>query len=128
MTKKQREGLGPLVDELGGLEATLRPHLKKLKRADELRKKLRRALANEQPERSFVLQGELHSADIGPCGQRRVVKSVAKVLKKLGQAAFLRVVTIGMGKLSDELSITDFEALTEQKPLGPRPLSIHPTV
>jgi hypothetical protein len=132
LSKPQLAKLAPLVDELGALQAEL--DLIRRGQADSIREKgkreerlkalIRDAFASQPPRKGATIPGKSYTAEVGACQPRRVVRDAAKVLKLMGQRAFLKLVTIPIGALEKTLSGPDFERHVESQPVGPRSLAV----
>lgn len=132
MIAKQLAALGPMVDELGVVQAKLsrvrRGQAESIREAvareSKLKAKIRAEFASHNPKRGATITGEMFVAEVGCCENRRKVKSVLAVFKLMGQKAFLALGSPPIGKIEKELSASDFEAMVETAPTGPRSLTV----
>ena len=75
--------LAAIVDELGALDAELKPVAPKIARRDALRKKLREAFTEKSAELEYSVSGARFEAKLGPKGWENTVNTV-KLAKVIG--------------------------------------------
>lgn len=111
--------LAELADEYGELARRIRMYAPDLDRAEAIRKQIGAHYEKEDPAQEFAVEGHYYVLRIGKRAITRIVTAagIRKVLKALGQAAFLEACrsTFPKAKL-DELKI---EGIIEVR-TGPR--------
>ena len=91
--------LGAIVDELGALDAELKPMAPKIARRDALRKTLREAFTEKSAELEYSVSGARFEAKLGPKGWENTVNTV-KLAKAIGAKAFLVIARVTLGSLA----------------------------
>jgi hypothetical protein len=88
-----------MVDELGDLENETRPYKAKLARIEVLRKALRAPFSDQDPMKSFTVDGTRWRVVLGPAGNQSYVDSSA-LLKLIGSAKFAEVAKVSLEALA----------------------------
>lgn len=107
-----------IVDEYGELERQLGQYAHIAKRANELRKKIESWFANEEPDKTYLVDGKLYRAIVGQRATRRVISNMKKLFDTLGVKSFLENCTFSLTSL-DRMQIDTAGILSEDR-TGPR--------
>lgn len=112
-----------VIDEIGEIEAALLPHKKRMARLEALRSQVRRSLAEQHPEKGFLLHGVRYSMEIGKNGWVSLV-DVGAVFRSLGPKKFLPLVSVTRKQI-EQLEDLDLLNLAVSKvQTGPRTLTV----
>jgi len=88
-----------IVDEMGALDAELKPMAPKIARRDALRKTLREAFTEKSAELEYSVSGARFEAKLGAKGWENSV-NVPKLAKLITAKALLQIARVTLGSLA----------------------------
>jgi hypothetical protein len=119
MTTKQLQAAE--VDEFVILDTELAPFKSKIRRRDDLRKLIGARYENEDPNGTFIAQGNVSSAKVSPRTMRRDFKpgAMEKFAAFLGKV-FFKLAKVSMEDFDNHVTILDREKFVVQSQTGYR--------
>jgi hypothetical protein len=120
---KKTHSLGPMVDELGGIEKELLPWKGKIARAEALRKALRGAVKTMPPSKELTFEGEKYVCLLGAAGMQTCINKLM-LFKRLGQKLFVDLAGFTLKAIEENCSADVVAAVTSQEQSGTRSLKL----
>ena len=115
-----------VIDELGAVQAKLEPSKPLRKREKELREQIEGWIANLAPTKEKILDGVRYSTAISARKNERSIVSMWKVMKAIGDKAFLAACFLPLKVLDEYLAPEQQKGLVTEAPTGPRTILTMP--
>ncbi|MBV9265241.1 MAG: hypothetical protein JO061_03640 [Acidobacteriaceae bacterium] len=115
--------LAGLVDELGVLEAELKPFRSKIARAEALRAAIRSEFRDAAPASEHTIAGEQYAVLVGACGNVSVVDTPA-LIERVGMAEYTRIATVTLKALQTHFGPGIIASVVSTVQSGPRALTV----
>jgi hypothetical protein len=113
-------GYKNLIDEFGCLEGKIAQASAYVKRREELRKQFLEWAEHVPPKQGVDIEGVGFCVAISPRRPERVITSMAKVLKAMGEKCFLEECNISVKSIEENVPAAAFAKLVEERPIGRR--------
>jgi hypothetical protein len=114
-----------LADELGALDAELKPYKQKFARAEHLRSTIRALFINAPAMDEHVARGERFDVLAGACGFVSVVDR-AGLAEEIGAAKYCAIAVPTLDAIKKNCGVLVLSNFVTQAQIGPRPLAITP--
>lgn len=112
-----------IADELGAIEAELKPFKAKIARAEALRKAIRYEFQESPAESVHTVEGERFVVNVGACGNITVV-STERLLKRITVEKYVSITLPSLRAIEEFCGPSILAECTFQKQIGPRALTV----
>ena len=109
-----------IVDEYGRLDADVAPHRGKLRRLEELGKVIRAWHISADAEKSVSSSGDQFEVVLSARGMQTAIVDMASVYDALGHECFLKLATVTIKALEENLDAASIVAMTAKERTGYR--------
>lgn len=114
-----------IIDEFGEMDRQAKLAQPAIARRDELRKMLITLVADEPADAPVVLEGKKYQVYCTPAAKQRKIVSLPKILKVLGQKAFLKLVSFPVSAV-EHIPLDLRDTCIEETRTGPRTVTAVP--
>lgn len=113
-------GYRKLLDEFGTLDAQIAKLQEFASRREKLRKQILEWVETLPPKQGIDLQGGQFCVAVSPRRPERVIQSMSKVFKALGEKQFVELASISAKELEKHLNAEAYARLLKEEPIGRR--------
>ena len=114
------QGYKTLIDEFGCLEGKIAQASGFVKRREELRKQFLEWAEHVPPKQGIDIEGVGFCVAVSPRRPERVILSMPKVFKAMGEKRFFEECSLSVKAIEDSVPAAAFAKLVEERPIGRR--------
>ena len=109
-----------MIDEFGALEIKIALNSGYAKRREELRKQFLEWADHVPPKQGIDIEGMAFCVAVSPRRPERVILSMPKVFKAMGEKRFLEECNLSVKAIEEAVPAAAFAKLIEERPIGRR--------